>query len=359
MQVENRTTDQRVETALDLMTAFAARTGLVENEPNRRYLWTDAFAVCNFLCLWQTTGDHRHRELAVRLIALVHETLGRHRSDDVRKGWLSGLTDEEAHAHPTRGGLRIGKPSPERHPEEPYDSEREWDRDGQYFHYLTKWMHALDVAARRLGAPHYNLWARELADTALRAFYHPPGLFWKMSIDLSRPLVPSMGQHDPLDGYVTFSELMATMLELGSVRGPDLEGALATMGDMLSGIDILTDDPLGIGGLFFDARRLEARVKDGDLKNRVTSGALAGLQHYMARAEWRRPSARRLAFRELGLSIGVRAIAHRFPDLMPLADSIETFWLDPTQRTTRTFLVHQDINEVMLATSLLPDALFG
>jgi hypothetical protein len=30
-----------------------------------------------------------------------------------------------------------------------------------------------------------------------------------MSIDLSRPQVPSMGQHDPLDGYVTCAQLEA------------------------------------------------------------------------------------------------------------------------------------------------------
>ena len=28
-----------------------------------------------------------------------------------------------------------------------------------------------------------------------------------MSTDLTRPLVPSMGQHDPLDGFVTCNEL--------------------------------------------------------------------------------------------------------------------------------------------------------
>lgn len=30
-----------------------------------------------------------------------------------------------------------------------------------------------------------------------------PRLSWKMSVDLSRPLVPSEGNLDPIDGYVT------------------------------------------------------------------------------------------------------------------------------------------------------------
>jgi hypothetical protein len=35
-------------------------------------------------------------------------------------------------------------------------------------------------------------------------------MYWKMGIDLSRPLVPSMGQHDPMDGFVTYNELQVT-----------------------------------------------------------------------------------------------------------------------------------------------------
>ena len=34
-------------------------------------------------------------------------------------------------------------------------------------------------------------------------------MYWKMSIDLSRPLVNSMGHHDPLDALVTYMELRA------------------------------------------------------------------------------------------------------------------------------------------------------
>lgn len=117
-------------------------------ERDRRYLWTDAFAVCNFLGLGQT-------EQALTLIDRVHHMLGRHRSDDTRRGWISGLPDAEGEAHPTIGGLRIGKPLPE-------DADDEWERDGQYFHYLTKWMHALDQAARATGNTQLRTWAREL-----------------------------------------------------------------------------------------------------------------------------------------------------------------------------------------------------
>jgi hypothetical protein len=132
--------------------------------------------------------------------------LGRHREDDPRTGWISGLGEREGEEHPTRGGLRIGKELFERAPGEPYDELLEWMRDGQYYHYLTKWMHALNKVSQATGNPIYNRWAIELAKTAHNAFTYEisPGgrkrMYWKMSIDLSRPLVHSMGAQDPLEG---------------------------------------------------------------------------------------------------------------------------------------------------------------
>jgi hypothetical protein len=163
--------------ARELMLSFAERTGLSSERPAQRYLWTDAFAVCNFLGLARTTGERRYSELALRLIGQVHDVLGRYRADTPGpSAWLSGLSDEAGAAHPTLGGLRIGKKLPERRADEPFDEQLEWDRDGQYFHYLTKWMHALDQTARATRQPVFNMWARELAAIAHRAFsYGPPG----------------------------------------------------------------------------------------------------------------------------------------------------------------------------------------
>jgi hypothetical protein len=140
--------DEATATAAQLMAGFASRTGLLPaSEIQQRYLWTDAFAVCNFLELYNQTGEENYRRFATELIGQVHQVLGRYRADDVRQGWISGLDEETGQRHPTRGGLRIGKPLKERQLGEPIDERLEWDRDGQYFHYLTKWMHALCLAA--------------------------------------------------------------------------------------------------------------------------------------------------------------------------------------------------------------------
>ncbi len=366
------------------MRRFGDDTGLSSDRPARRYLWTDAFAVCNLLGLAQSTSDGRFVELARRLVDQVHGVLGRHRPDDPRAGWLSGLGTEEGAAHPTRAGLRIGKKLPERGPSDPFEDRLEWDRDGQYFHYLTKWMHALDQVARVTREPRFNAWARELAEVSHRAFcYGPPGrrsMVWKMSIDLSRPLVPSMGQHDALDGLVTCAQLQATARELGvEGAGPDMTDLIADFATMVAGRDLSTADPLGLGGLLTDAARIAQLiprdVPDGELLETLLASALEGLPTFLRQGDLRRPAALRLAFRELGLAIGLRAIGlleARFraaaasrPSMLalltkletaaPLAEIIESFWLDPAPQQSATWSEHRDINEVMLATTLVPE----
>lgn len=124
---------------------------------------------------------------------------------DFSQGWISGLSEEEGKLHPTTGGLRIGKKMQERTPSDPFNEDLEWDRDGQYYHYLTKWMHALNCVSKSTGDMQYDVFASELAQGTHSHFTYGIGsgrkrMYWKMSIDLSRPLVPSMGHHDPLDG---------------------------------------------------------------------------------------------------------------------------------------------------------------
>ena len=369
------------------MMAFADRTGLVSRRPQRRYLWTDAFAVCNFLGLSRESGEGRYEQLARALVDVVHRTLGRHRQDDPRRGWLSGLGELEGAKHPTRGGLRIGKELPERGPHEPFDPRLEWERDGQYFHYLTKWMLALDLLARTTHEARFNLWARELARAAREAFtYETAGssagrMYWKLSIDLTRPLVASMGLHDPLDGFVTCLQLQATADELPSeVGGPDLGEDITVFAAMARDGDWTTADPLGLGGLLVDAYRIaqlrhRSEIARGEIANdalleRLLAAAREGMDGYERGAELERPAGTRLAFRELGLAIGLHAVERLWAEIeqprvrswveplfrhAPMLGRIEAFWLEPAHRAVETWSEHRDINEVMLATSLAPE----
>ena len=383
--------DPRIDEAITLMNNFAQRSGLSSGQPPRRYLWTDAFAVCNYLGLARSSGNRDFMERALQLVSRVHHTLGRHRDDDRRAGWISGLGEQDGERHPTRGGLRIGKGLPERGPRDASDEHLEWDRDGQYFHYLTKWMHALDQVARTTKQPRFNAWARELAETAFAAFTYFPSyareprrMHWKMSIDLSRVLVPSMGQHDPLDGYISNLQLRVTAdAHPAPVAGPNLEDETSQYAMMLKRSELATADPLGLGGLLVDAYRLQQLIQQGaptdtQLLNQLLDAAQTGLPHYVRGGELQLPARYRLAFRELGLAIGLHAVERMHQEAvgtgrhsvatprlraqlqalmqyLPLRDEIENFWRDPEQQRAASWVEHQDINEVMLATSLAPE----
>ena len=353
---------------IEIMTEFADLTGLSQDgQPPRRYLWTDAFAVCNFLELYRQTSDEKYKDLALLLVEQVHNILGRHRDDDSRTGWISGLDEQEGQMHPTKGGLRIGKKMNERSPSDSFDESLEWDRDGQYYHYLTKWMHALNRVSWVTGNRTYNTWAIELAKTVHSRFIYVPfsgsqkRMYWKMSIDLTRPLVPSMGQHDPLDGFVTYNQLKVCVADnTEKAPGPDLSGEISDIDNICKGKSWVTDDPLGIGGLLCDACRVAQMIvsKNFDqiyLLEILLDASLQGLVSYFRTNQLKLPAEFRLAFRELGLSIGMRAVEklqeliEEKPDLYkesdklhkhiealtrytPLIETIEDYWLKSTSR---------------------------
>jgi len=112
-----------------------------------------------------------------------------------------------------------------------------------------------------------------------------------------------------------------------------------------------------------------------DMLNASTSG----LKKFMVGHTLEYPPEYRLAFRELGLAIGLHAVDRllvlkkgnprlfeppekvetELNGLMPhskLREKIELFWLKEENREAVTWLEHEDINSVMLATNLVPDA---
>lgn len=381
---------ERINAAAEFMDDFAERTGLSpEGQFSKRYLWTDAYAVCNFLGLYRYTHDVRWRDLALLLVDEVHNVLGRHRSDSQHQGWLSGLPEKEAKSHPTMGGLRIGKSLDERGPGDPVDEYREWDRDGQYYHYLTKWMHALNRVSTVTGDLKYNRWAIELAKTAHRGFVYETSantkrMYWKMSINLSYPLVTSMGHHDPLDGLITYIQLQGTRArDPESSVSLDLQPEIEDLIRICDGRDWQTDDLLGLGGLLCDGYRVaqlfvQGVLEDSDMLRIILDASIPGLKYPGRENFLYTPAHFRLAFRELGLSIGLSALKRLdsfirenpavFKDdrdipillktlwkFMSIQDSIEAYWLAPENRKTDSWKEHRDINTVMLATSLAPD----
>jgi hypothetical protein len=185
-----------------------------------------------------------------------------------------------------------------------------------------------------------------------------------------------MGQHDPLDGFVTCAEVEA-------VSGADLEYERDDLAALLRTAALATDEPLGTGGLLFDAVRIAElaatpRFSGAGLLGPVLAAARGGVAAFERAGTLQYPAEYRLAFRELGLALGLRGAgrlrtaieaapaAYVDPDALlghvrelegaaRIADAIEGFWLDERHRAVPTWTDHREINEVTLAACLAPD----
>lgn len=365
--------DERLTHARKLLDDFSNRTGITGNEgdPSRRYLWTDAFAVEACFGIARIFEKEEYRTRALKLIGLVHEHLGRHHPEDQRKGWISGLPEEEGKLHPTRGGLRIGKRLPERRTDESYNSQLEWERDGQYFHYITRWITALLQAGDETGEARYAIWAQELMLAAGKFLYQNntgAGMYWKMDTELSRPLVVSMGAHDPLEGLICTKSIQKALPEQAS----KLDTLVQKFEQLCSGREWSTSDSLGIGGLLLNT--LHAALLDPssqklipDVKpKKLFEESLFSLKIFSSCFAEKQNVNRRLAFRECGLSLGIKAFhgmrnkittphlpINKLEKYLYIPEQIETFWLLSENQQTHAWQGNLDINEISLACSLV------
>jgi hypothetical protein len=159
------------------------------------------------------------------------------------------------------------------------------------------------------------------------------------------------------------------------------------MAGIVRGMDLASDDPLGTGGLLFDMNRIAKLAMTGDREvgsvlGQVAGAALRGVESFAAGKTLALPATHRLAFRELGLSIGLKGVREvgdavsgnpdLFPDsaglpgllgtldgYVPLGREIDRFWTNPGSQETGIWREHRDINLVMLATSLEPEGFLG
>lgn len=288
-----------------------------------RYLWTDAFGVVNFITLYRQTTQQKYLVLAKRLVQTVHDVLGRTRDGSAR---LSDATDEE----PLKGGLRIGKVN-----------EKGGDGDGQYHHYLTLWMFALNRLTLATEDAGFNDDAVQLARAihphfVIRKSPERISMVWKISADMETTLTPSEGHLDPATGLVIYRLLQETAARHG--RGDDLlKQEISDYRQIMAGREHFapSGDLLDLGmGLWIShfAQDEEWASRFADEALRVASDILADGSYAM-----RRSTSHRLAFRELGACLGV-ACSEGDDNLRVRVDALIAFWgrhLDQTDGDLR------------------------
>ncbi|KAF8247131.1 hypothetical protein K440DRAFT_654902 [Wilcoxina mikolae CBS 423.85] len=251
-----------------------------------RYLWVDAFGVINFITLFKSTGSRRYLTLASCLISVVHEVLGRTRDG-------TALLPGASPSHPLSGGLRIGK-----------EDELGSDGDGQYHHYLTLWMFALNRFSLAAAEPRYNTLAIELAQAIHPAFMtnrdsERPRMYWKVSIDLTHPLVGTEGNLDPFDGYIIYSLLNETG------GGGKLEQEIAEYKKIVDAKwrSYHSDDPLDLGMTLWTAHW---KYREEEWLSSIKDGAFESLVSLDGDGELSLDCGHRLAFREFGSVLGLK-----------------------------------------------------
>eukprot|EP01080_Neovahlkampfia_damariscottae_P007809 gene7809-12282_t len=137
--------------------------------PNgKRYLWTDSYGIILLVSLYKETKEIKYLQEAEWVIDDVKKKLGR------------------------KKGVRIG--------EDP-------DRDGQYFHYLSKWVYALNEIGKFI--PQYHDEAVKTIKDIHPHFYVPHrGIIWKMKEDLSGIYEGyGFGGLDHYDAFVTYRQI--------------------------------------------------------------------------------------------------------------------------------------------------------
>lgn len=319
-----------------------------------RYLWTDAFGVCNFITLFYETGLQSFLVRAESLINDVHEILGRHRPQPRQQLQGDAATDDESKKpprlngatkeHPTLGGLRIGKIDPEGTP----------DGDGQYFHYLTKWAFALNRMTIATNDIKYNQWAVELIQGIHSRFVIKSSdryrMYWKMSIDLTHPHVKSEGNLDPFDGFVTY-RLVAECAKSLECKSHVLEKEIGEMAQMVQTKykHYRSSDELDLG----EALWISHWYSDEEWADFITKQSLQSLERlWEFGPNFHGSPLYRLAFREFGTTIGVQVNKAAGEQWKERVEKLHTFW------RPHLWSRDKDITPMMYCTSLVPGVFY-
>ncbi|KAK4149519.1 PrpF protein-domain-containing protein [Chaetomidium leptoderma] len=340
---------------VDHLSEEAARRWTAPDKPGAgghhgRYLWTDAFGVVNFITLSKETSSPVYLTLAKQLAHTVHNILGRTRDGTAR---LPRATDAE----PLNGGLRIGKVA-----------DHGPDCDGQYHHYLTLWMFALNRLALATGEKEYNQLAVQLAKAIHPHFVIGRDedeaalhMVWKVSTDMDSVLVSSEGHLDAATGWVVYRLLQRTAEHLD---GPSSSSSSGVLSSEIADYERLmgrsggklhaSRDPLDLGmGLW-----MCHFFRDEEWAMTLGSQSLEMARMVVLDREkglMARDASRRLAFREFGTCLGLQCYGAD-DEIKREVEAVVNFWHHYIEESTDEDL--RPISLVMYAAALIPGGEF-
>ena len=324
--------------------------GLCYDGYQRRYLWTDAFGVMAYISLAEqakengnTEQQQKYQQAADKLITVVHDCLGKPRSNKENDQMEPDTTSPTGYV-----GLRIGKVSSRK------VTDYGMRYDGQYWHYIDKWLLALS----RAGHTHDGI---AIAKSVFPYFFdagpqgtgHHGGIRWKLSVDATPPpelqYSRSGANDDTLVALIVFSMLEEQRTEQLSAEednkdtsaNPSLSNEIALLQQSLQGYKPrVTDDPLGWG--------LEA-MYDQFLYGQPRQSALVSLHSHALHI-----SHLSLPFRLYGAMIGAQIVgANIIAPTVDMNHLIEQCMAYEANAIQRGYEEHSSINRVMLATVLL------
>ena len=173
-----------------------------------------------------------------------------------------------------------------------------------------------------------------------------PRMVWKIAMDMSKPLVWSQGNLDPLDGFQIFRKLQAASGD------PDtLKNEIADYKRIidLEGKHSVSTDTLDLGMTLWTAHFSEDEPYFADLMQQGI-----GQAHKLYDNGYLDTSTnRRLAFREYGTCLGIGCVQEPDDKLQSLRTGIISTW-EKYHSSTPSDL--RPISEVMRAAALIPGA---
>jgi len=213
-------------------------------------------------------------------------------------------------------------------------------------------MFALNRLSLATKDPTYNDQAIALAKAIHPNFFldrsgPSPRMVWKIAMDMSKPLVYSQGNLDPLDGYMVFRKLQAA-----SGNPSTLNEEIADYKRIIDakGKHSVSTDTLDLGMTLWTAHWLAGRES---YFSDLTQQAITQAHSLYDRGYLDMPTNRRLAFREYGACLGIGCLAEPDERLRAFRTGLTDTWEEFRSSTPGDL---RAISEVMRAAAFIPGA---